>query len=173
MKKILITAAASCLLFSACNQRMVDFTIISTKNIDLSKSAGWQKGKTRAQGNDKVHIIVFIPTGLPDMKNAIDKAIEKIPGCVALLDGVVYSKYWWVPYIYGQSSYVVEGTPLIDPSLVVNGANELPDYANVIFDRKGQISEVKEISKEDYLTLKGKISKSTEVRAFKNSEELN
>lgn len=114
----------SCLFVSfvmlsiGCTTRLVDFTAISTKNVDWSKSTLFRRAKTRVQGEDKVHIIVIIPTGVPNMKEAIDRAIESTPGGVALMDGVVTRKAWYIPYIYGQSSFVVEGTPLIDPTLI-------------------------------------------------------
>lgn len=105
------------LICNGCTTRMVDFTAISTKNVDWSKAAMFNRAPRRVEGKDTAHIIIFIPTGIPNMKEAIDRAIESQPGGVALVDGVVYSKFWWIPYIYGQSSYVVEGTPLIDPTL--------------------------------------------------------
>lgn len=105
------------LICAGCTTRMVDFTTISTKNVDWSKAETFTRSPTRVEGRDTAHIIIFIPTGVPNMKEAIDRAIESKPGGVALVDGVVYSKFWWIPYIYGQTSYVVEGTPLIDPAL--------------------------------------------------------
>lgn len=101
-----------------CTTRLVDFTTISTKNVDWSRAATFNRASARVEGKDLVHIIIFIPTGTPNMKEAIDRAIESKPGGVALVDGVVYSKVWYIPYIYGQISYVVEGTPLLDPSLI-------------------------------------------------------
>jgi hypothetical protein len=44
------------------------------------------------------------------MKQAMDNAIESEAGMVALVDGVVYLKSW----------YQIEGTPLIDSSLLKN-----------------------------------------------------
>ncbi|MCU0858149.1 MAG: hypothetical protein MUC65_07090 [Pontiellaceae bacterium] len=100
-----------------CTTRLTDFTVISTKNVDWSRSQSFTRSPARVQGVDLTHIIIFIPTGVPDMKEAIDRAIESKPGSVALVDGVVYAKSWYIPYIYGRSSYVVEGSPLIDPAL--------------------------------------------------------
>jgi hypothetical protein len=105
------------IISTGCTTRIVDFTAISTKNVDWSKAATFSRASSRVVGKDTAHIIIFIPTGVPNMKEAIDQAIESRPGGVALVDGVVYSKFWWIPYIYGQTSYVVEGTPLIDPAL--------------------------------------------------------
>jgi len=97
---------------------MTDFTIISTKNIEYAKMSDYKRGENRVEGIDKKHIILFIPTGIPNMKEAIDKAIESAPGGVALVDGVVYHTSWWIPYIYGQTYFTVEGTPLINSAFV-------------------------------------------------------
>jgi hypothetical protein len=107
----------SLFLLSGCSTRVADFTIISSKNIDLSKGMNFKRGSTRVKGEDLKHIII-IPTTHPNAKEAMDKAIESVPGCVALTDGVLNHNLWWIPYIYGQESYEVEGTPLIDPDLL-------------------------------------------------------
>jgi hypothetical protein len=62
-------------------------------------------------------LLFFFPTGEPNAKTAMDRAIESTKGAVALLDGVVTSHGWYIPYIYGESWVEVEGTPLIDPKL--------------------------------------------------------
>ncbi len=54
------------------------------------------------------------------MKEAIDRAIEAVPRGIALVDGVLIVKSYYIPYIYGRQAYVVEGTPLINPSLASN-----------------------------------------------------
>ncbi len=101
---------------SSCSHRLTDFTIISTRNVPLGNEAAYlQKANERVKGVDKAHTILFIPLGEPNLKEAIDKAIEKYPGAVGLLDGVVKTK-GWTSILYGQSSYVVEGTPLYQPT---------------------------------------------------------
>ena len=141
---ILVVAGVMCLLSSGCAQRYIDFTIISTKNIDLSQAASFKRAANREVGVDTKHIIVIIPTGVPSMKEAVDRAIEKVPGAVALVDGVISRKWFYIPYIYGQESYIVEGTPLIDTSMtaetlegdsmavrLVNGG-DLAEFKNII-----------------------------------------
>jgi hypothetical protein len=115
-KAISAVAIVTSLLSTGCTYRFIDFTAISSKNIDMSKGADFIRGKERVIGEDKSHIIVFIPTGTPNAKEALDRAIEKTPGAVALLDGVISTKWWYIPYIYGQQSVIVEGTPLINPN---------------------------------------------------------
>ena len=92
--------------------RIGDFTIISSKNIDLSRGANFKRGSTRVKGQDMVSTAGFVPV-TANMKTAIDKAIESTPGTVALLDGVISQKITPV-----KVGYVVEGTPLIDPALL-------------------------------------------------------
>ncbi len=98
--------------FSSCTHRLTDFTVISTKNVPLGDdAASLEKAPNRVRGVDRAHTVLFIPFGTPNMKEAIDKAIEQYPGAVGLVDGVVKSNGWSV-LLYGQSSYIVEGTPL-------------------------------------------------------------
>jgi len=117
LSKILIVSCVVVIL-SGCSQRMIDFTIISSKNIDLSRGADFKRLPNRVKGEDRKSIIILFPTGTPNAKEAMDKAIESIPGAVGLVDGVITQHSWYIPYIYGEAWFEVEGTPLIDPLLL-------------------------------------------------------
>ena len=95
--------------------RIGDFTIISSKNIDLSRGANFKRGTARVKGQHMVGNSGFTPIVYPNMKEAIDNAIEGTPGAVALLDGVISQKI--SPF---KTGYVVEGTPLIDSTLLTD-----------------------------------------------------
>ncbi len=102
----------------ACSARLGDFTMVSTKNIDLSQGAGFTRTSQRVKGRDTVRIILFIPTGfVPNIKDATDRALQQAPGAVALVDVVWRHEFFLIPLIYGEDSYVVEGTPVVDPAL--------------------------------------------------------
>ena len=114
MKKTLFCLSAMLLMLSSCTHRLTDFTIISTRNVPIgTESVDLAKAEKRVNGVDKVSVVLGIPFGTPNMKEAIDKALDKYPGAVGLADGVIKAKYWTC-FFYGQSSYVVEGTPLYE-----------------------------------------------------------
>jgi hypothetical protein len=158
------------MIFSGCSYRVLDFTLVSTKNVDLSKASSFERGKQRVEGLDKVHIIISIPTGRPNLKEAVDRAIETTPGCIALVDGVIYSKSWWA-ILYGQISYLVEGTPLIDKNLTINSSN-IPKYGRITINKDGKTESIESISSFEYFALKDKIVKDSKEKRFKNSTEL-
>lgn len=59
--------------FSSCNVRIGDFTAISTKNVDI----GSKYVKTGTfEAEDAAWIILVIPTGVPNLKTAVDKCLE-------------------------------------------------------------------------------------------------
>ncbi len=159
MKRTFMTMMATGLLLlgvSGCSTHLIDFTMISTKNMDLTKAVNFQRGKERVEEVDEASIIIFIPAGTPSLKEAIDRAIESIPGAVALVDGVITAKSWYIPYIFGKNSFVVEGTPLIDPSLVsVEGQS---DYIVSKVDEEGEVEAIQYISKGEYEDLKKKLN---------------
>lgn len=157
-------------IFSSCSQRIFDFTMVSTKNVDLSKASTFKRSNTRANGEDGVYWFITIPLGFPNLKEAIDRAIESTPGAVALVDGVVYSKAWWA-ILTGYSSYVVEGTPLIDPSLALN-SKDMPTYGKIELDKNGEVKSVESISSTEYFALKDNVVKDSKETKFKNSIEL-
>ena len=159
MKKFLILLLAGCcsMILTSCTTRLTDFTIISTKNIDLSEAANFQRGNSRVEGIDKKYMIIIIPTGQPNMKEAIDRAIESVPGAIALVDGVLSITSWYIPCLYGETYYAVEGTALIDPSLLSSNAST--DYIISRLDTAGQVEESKFVTNEEYKELKEKIIK--------------
>jgi hypothetical protein len=138
-------------LIVGCTTRLTDFTVLSTKDVDLSKAGTFTRGPVRVKGEDIVTIIIFIPTGAPNMKTAVDRAIEGVPGAVALVDGVWSQKAWW--FIIGQSGYMVEGTPLIDPALAPH--TELPSNRILSFyNARTKQQEVKYLDKETFAVVK-------------------
>jgi len=85
MKKIILILGVSVALTSC---RLVDFTIISSKNVSLDV----KKDAKRVTGKGFT------------VKDALDHAIEKAgPGYDALIDGVIYN---------GLFRYKVQGTPV-------------------------------------------------------------
>jgi hypothetical protein len=99
MKKLSIVLFTSMILTS-CSQNLFNFTIISTKNIELEKLSSLEKSYERIKGEDKTSII--IPTRKVKIDQAISNTIDGIPNCVALLNGVIISKFCYIPYIYGE-----------------------------------------------------------------------
>ena len=155
MRKTLFFISVMVLVAAGCTTRLTDFTAISTKNIDWSKAETYQRATTRTTGKDTTYIIIIIPTGSPNMKEAIDRAIESVPGAVALVDGVLYHNSWYIPYIYGESSYVVEGTALIDPELV--GSVMDSQYLVTYMDKNGNVKRMQKVSKSEYEVMKAEI----------------
>ena len=151
MKKI-VFGLVIVILLSGCTTRFIDFTIISSKNIDMSRGAEFIRDRDRVIGKDSASIIIFIPTGTPNAKEALDRAIESVPGAVALLDGVISQKFFYIPYIYGESTIIVEGTALIDPALTLNIEKDetAGKHYVIVMNKSGEIEKSMEVSEEDY-----------------------
>ena len=114
----LLLILASLVGLVGCSTRVGDFTVASTKNIDWSRASEFIRHRERVDGKDERHIVVIIPTGNPSVKEAVDDALHKTPGSVALVDVVIKHDWFYIPYIFGRFRYTVEGHPLIDPNLV-------------------------------------------------------
>ena len=68
--------------------------------------------------------ILGIPLGTANLKEAVDRAIEKAgPGYDALIDGVVYavSKFY---ILFGSFGYKIEGTPIKSKDIRSSGITE-------------------------------------------------
>jgi hypothetical protein len=101
MKKVIIPIVAVLAMgLSSCNQRLIDFTVISSKNVSL-RLPDDAKGP-RTKGKEMKMCTA------PMLKAAVDKAIENAgPGYDALIDGVVYQRNEFF-----RTGWVVEGTPI-------------------------------------------------------------
>jgi len=96
MRKLLFFGIVAIML-QACSARILDFTVISSKNVNLpvKKDAPRVKGKAGST-----------------VKEAVDRAIEGAgPGYDAIIDGVVYAKSYYA-VLYAWTRYRVEGTPI-------------------------------------------------------------
>lgn len=138
---------------------------MSSKNFNLSRMSTFRRGSSRVTGQDSSYIIIIIPTGTPQMKEALDKAIESVPGSVGLVDGVLYSKGFYFPFIFGINSYVIEGTPLIDPTLLSyrkRKSNHMVSY----FDSETNKQKLRYVDKEEYKNIKSYINKPEDGKAI-------
>ncbi len=105
----LFLLVASCVLATGCYTRLADFTVVSTKTVQLQDLD--LEGVDRAMnvtGLSIKQIFVIWPTGKADIEEAIDDALNKASGDL-LVDAVVYWKYWYIPLIYGQFGFKVTG----------------------------------------------------------------
>lgn len=148
-----LAVAIAGFLLTGCTQRFVDYTLLSTKNVDLSKASTFKRGPNRVNGEDNRYIIIFIPTGgRPHLKEAVDRAIESVPGAIGLVDGVVSQRGWW--FIIGEDAIMVEGTPLIDPSLPGAGASLEAERMVGFFNPTTGKQETKPVDKATFQKIK-------------------
>lgn len=111
MKKI-VAIALGTLLLSGCSVRYADMTVGSTKNYNIN-SNNFSIGK-RVSAED-MHPVIFFPMGIPNMKTAIDRAIEQDQCAVGLSNLVITNVNH--SFIFGQFGVKVEGNLIIDKSL--------------------------------------------------------
>lgn len=110
MKKYFIYLIAASVFFtfsgllSGCTQRIMDFTVISTKNVEVG--AKYKKLK-RVEGEDKTIWVLFIPIGSPNLEEAVDDCLKKGKG-ILLTDGVIKRTDWWA-ILYGEMAFTVIG----------------------------------------------------------------
>lgn len=110
----LLALAVAGLVTTSCSTRVGDMTVVSTKNMDIKHLAGYTtEYNKRTTGEYHKHILIFFYNGFLDMKEPIDRAIEKNgPNCVGLANVTITNRWWYIPFIYGQDSYIVEGDPI-------------------------------------------------------------
>jgi hypothetical protein len=115
-----LTVFTSLSLLAGCTQRFGDFTLISTRNVDLSNAVVDVRAGQRVTEEDCALTLLIFPLGRPDLETAVDNALQSGRGNI-MVDQVSYRRWWYVPLLVGQECVVAEGT-------VVNVAtpNKLP-----------------------------------------------
>ena len=111
MKKVL-AVVLSALVLSGCSIRVADLTVGSTKNYNINGNKFVTGPRVTAE--DSYPVILF-PTGIPNMKTAIDRAIEK-DKCAVGLSNVVITQLNHA-FIFGKIGIRAEGNLIIDRSL--------------------------------------------------------
>lgn len=111
MKKVVLAVISAAAIMSGCTVRVADMTVASTKNYNINSSK-FVKG-ARVIGEDNYPVIIF-PTGIPNMKTAMDHAIQKDECAVGLTD-VVMSQLNH-SFLFGMIGFRVEGDLIIDTS---------------------------------------------------------
>ena len=111
MKNVLL--ALSALALAGCStQRLGDFTLLSTKNVDISQMETYERVGSRQDARDMRNVFQLYVGSRASMEEAVDEAMERIPGCRALVDVSVkiVSRTF-------SSGYEIEGECLVDPAL--------------------------------------------------------
>ena len=99
MERCLIVAVSLLLLLTGCaTNRFADFTVVSTRNVDLTQLT--PEAIEAGVKVDGEHLTLW---SAPNMETAIDNALEKGKGNV-MLDAVIFFRSGW------KSGYIVEGT---------------------------------------------------------------
>jgi hypothetical protein len=122
----LVAALTITAMFSGCTsmERLGEFTILSSRSLELSRADEYVNSTTQVTGTDvsrwlfgKELLAVKV-----DLKAAVDDALSKIPGAVAVVDPRLTLKHFRIPFIIGNiyrsETYSVIGTALIDPKRV-------------------------------------------------------
>ena len=113
-------------LFVSCSQRIGDFTVMSTKNVDLN--ANYVKVERSVKGESMKPIIIVFQTGYPNLEEAIDDALSKVHDGVMMTDVSLKYRWFYIPYIYGELAYEVEGDvwkKIEDTSSIITGNEEM------------------------------------------------
>ena len=159
MKKILGFVGAAVLFaasFAGCSSMQVEelgrFTIISSKNVDLSRLGQMQRSTEKVatqKFNAKGAFIKDVTLSENyQLENALDSALEQIPGAVAMIDAKV-------EYFHSKSfgkeqwGYKMEGTALVDTSLVGENA-AVPENGTIYFVSDESTGKVTLLSETEY-----------------------
>lgn len=99
---------------TGCTQRIADLTLVSTKNIDMTDVHINPRRGSRQKGEDcRIALLGLIPLGLPSLKEAVDRALEKGNGNIMIDQVTSKESIWFV--VASNFCIVVEGTVVNSP----------------------------------------------------------
>jgi len=88
----------------SCTTRIGDFTLLSTKNVSISEK---YVKVGRFEDDDLAWLILIIPTGFPNIKNAVDNILDNNGG--ELVTNCVLSSYQASFILVTNYGYKIEG----------------------------------------------------------------
>jgi len=109
-KMLLCAAALAMPAMLGCTQDVGDFTLLATKNVDLTNlNTQAAENAQKVSGLDKRGLVFGYGT-YPNMKDACDRA-EESGNAVGLTNARLVCKYWTC-IVYGEQEYDVVGYPI-------------------------------------------------------------
>ena len=96
------------LLFSGCVQHIGNFSALATGTYRAENINSKALVAKDVRGESCRSIILFIPTGVPKLDEAVSEAVAKNNGDF-MMNARAYNTFWWIPYIYGQTCWRIEG----------------------------------------------------------------
>ena len=152
---MLVVLVGISVLISSCTTTKVEelgrFTIISSKNVDISRLGEMKRSSTKVETRRLNAKGLFIKDVMLSenyqLENALDSALEQIPGAVAMVDAKV-EYFYHKGFGKTQWGYKFEGTALIDPSLA-GTETSLSENDTIYFLSKGK-DNIALISEEEY-----------------------
>jgi len=144
-------------MLTGCVTRIGDFTVMSSKNVDLSRLGEFSRSSKTIKGTDSlITVLGFITVkSQVDLKKALDNALSKIPGAQALVDVRIDVRRLNF-LLFEIDSYIVSGTVLIDPR-VVGASKTTADKPYLVMETDdGEDFLMRYVSGEEYFYLLAK-----------------
>ena len=135
-----LAIACSVTLLFGCTQRIGDFTMISTKNVEVGGK--YKKLDQRYKGEDSKGMFIGIPLGIPNLKTAVDNCIEAGNG--ELLSNAVVESSFWTAIIWGETKYIVTGDVWLKAT-----TSDLYDPSVQLYELQGQSGNYRLVSTID------------------------
>jgi hypothetical protein len=154
-KKIRLGISAMVLVFitvlNGCATQIGQFTMATTKNVDLSRLGEFSRTTREIKAQDSSIFILGFQVKTAKMNAALDKALSKIPGAVAMVDVRISTKSTPL-LIVRLESFIVSGTALVDPKIVSAETSERNEHPQLVkFTEEGKIIETVALTNEEYI----------------------
>jgi hypothetical protein len=125
----LIALLALAFVCAGCQTRVTRYSILSTRQVDVSRMQATNNPASPVDGKAGSLMLGKIPLsvrlladevtgrsyGNPHIDRALDRALAKSPGAVALADVVLYDTQASFPFLWDFRSCTVKGRPVVVP----------------------------------------------------------
>ncbi len=123
-------ALATALSMSSCTTRLLKLSVAGAKDVNLDQNAHYTAAhNVPTEGTHRGHIFLIFPIGSPNIDHALEDALKTAgPNAVALYNMTLDQTNWYIPFLYGQRIYTVQGDPVFREEKPVTTPEE--DAAN-------------------------------------------
>jgi hypothetical protein len=120
----------------------MQFSVLSSQNIDITKTSDFIQDSAMIQGEDTAPIFI-LPIGIPKANTALDNAIKKVPGCIGLMNGTLENEFFSL--FVGYQTLRFKGNCLIDPKLKASSTIVPPQQAPIATNTSDKNSSIEKL----------------------------
>ncbi|MCK9427964.1 MAG: hypothetical protein PHF36_09580 [Candidatus Cloacimonetes bacterium] len=120
-----LVIALAIFAISGCAGYSGTYSVVATNKLDIERASEYIVSDENVESSSNMYFSLGYLWGSSHLpKNSVDKALQKMPGAVAMVDATYDHKIFTIPILFTIEKYKIYGKALIDPKIAYPDQNE-------------------------------------------------